>query len=128
MLLTCPDCQHQVDYQWQDEIPDDEFAVIHCPQCDIDWRHTADYDVRVYWYVNRWYDEAGTPHYFGIQSPEPTLALAQQKTRFNAIATSVHLVYAASDLDDLHTYLDDVNRNPQSGNDQADIGTLGWME
>lgn len=127
MILTCPNCQTKVDHQWKYEIPDDEFASIHCSQCDINWRHTTEGDVRVYLYVNRWFDEQGNIHHFGIETEHSTIELARRNVRFNLIATPVDLVYAAENEADLFEFLADVSLNHGTEDDDQ-IGTLGWME
>jgi hypothetical protein len=116
MKITCPNCKTPTDYEWGYDIPDDEFAVLECPTCGIDWRHTADEDVRVYWYANRWHDENGV-HHFGVQSTAPTIELARQDVQFNCIAVPVNLVYAAQNIDDLFEFMGDFIDNSEPGDD-----------
>jgi hypothetical protein len=77
-------------------------------------------------YVNRWHDEKGVPHYHGVYSKYPTLALAQKHTVFTALAIAVDLVYQAESEEDMFAYLADVNRN--SGNDSENLDSLGTMD
>lgn len=79
-------------------------------------------------YVNRWYDEKEIPHYHGIYSLYPTLALAQKHTKFTVLACAVDLVYQASSEEDMFDYLADVNRNKGSDSENLDsLGSMDWL-
>lgn len=85
-----------------------------------------------YRYVNRWFDENGVPHFFGVYSKYPTIEETQRNVQFSAIDTPVDIVYQAVDEDDMFAYLHDVNRNQdnedsdgeQDDNNLSPFGTL----
>jgi hypothetical protein len=77
-------------------------------------------------FVNRWYDEDGVPHYFGIHAPAyNTLAAAQKAVKFNVIDTPTDIVYGPCSLQECFDFMRDVLVYPP-GDDLADIGSLGW--
>ena len=78
------------------------------------------------YFVNRWYDDAGVPHYFGILAGQfETFKDAQAGVVFNVIDTPVDLVYGPCTLQECYAFMGDclVNR---PDDDLSDIGTLDW--
>ncbi len=80
-----------------------------------------------YYYVNRWYDDEGVPHYHGIITTWPTLKEAQANVRFNMLAVSVDLVYGPCTEQEMFEYMGDVLANPPS-DELGDMGTFWWLE
>lgn len=60
------------------------------------------------WYVNRWYDDDGVPHYFGLASTQPTIEDANKYIKFNVIAVPVDIVYGPCSEADMHEYMADM--------------------
>jgi len=91
------------------------FSVIECPYCQATFRHLwgagISADIRVYWYANRWVDDDGIAHHFGVQSPEATLSKAQEQVTFNMIDCPVKLVFGPVTYPELMEYLADMNPN-----------------
>jgi ABC-type glycerol-3-phosphate transport system substrate-binding protein len=129
--MTCPTCHASVSQRIGTYHMPEGFAVVECPLCAATWRHLWGagiiHNIRVYWYANRWFDESGVPHYFGIQTEEATIEEARQAVKFNVIAVDVDLVYGPCSLTELYAYLADVNQN--SGEDvYPDVGTMDWLD
>jgi hypothetical protein len=99
------------------------------PVEDSDEERAAFYAAYPYMYVNRWYDEDGIAHYFGINTEYPTLKEAREKLTFSLIATPVDLVYGPCMTDDeLYAYLHDVSNNPSDDDDPDNLGSVGTLD
>jgi hypothetical protein len=93
----------------------EQFVSLSMLQCLLEGK-TIDHQ-QIFLYANRWFDDDGVPHYHGIYSSHSTIEEAQANTQFNVLDIPVDLVYQALDIDDLYTYLHDVNENADSEND-----------
>lgn len=110
---------------------DDDFMLLHCAYCNAEWRRYPEKPEgeQIWWYANRWYDEQGIPHHFGIQTSSTTLRTANSEVKFNMIEAPVNFVYGPCSYDELMEYMHDVNVNADKPDDVGgDIGTFSWLE
>jgi hypothetical protein len=77
------------------------------------------------YFVNRWYDEAGIPHYFGIRAEWQSLAEAKANAEWNLLDVTSDFVYMADTEAEMSAYQRDVLVNCDDTND--DIGTRSWL-
>lgn len=109
MNKPCPACQYAPSVITSGAIGDD-FILLLCPNCHAEWRVCDENPdgARIYWYVNRWFDEAETVHHFGLQATESTLRDANRGVGFNIIAVAVDLVYGPATYAEMLEFLVDV--------------------
>lgn len=125
--LICPNCQ-----QGNSEITSgaigEDFILLECPDCHIEWRICDENPggARIYWYVNRWYDEAGAVHHFGIQTTDNSLRAANRRVEFHALAVPVSLVYGPATDAEMMEFLADVGLGLDDDAD-GDMGSLSWL-